>query len=581
MRTKNKLILIVAGVIALSGMLALDIAYRGLFWQFAWSVTGEEEPVGQLRAVPQWITTQLRSQPDTDPLVPINYAGENPYGINTFLQLEVEAPKIETMLQMISDAGFTWLRQEFPWEDIEVDGRGQFTDSRWDYDGDGIPDAIDSWAKYDQIIDLTEEYGLRLQVRLDKAPAWAFEEEAEGSYPPPDDMQDFVNFAVAVAERYKGRIQHYQIWNEPNIYPEWGNQAVNPEAYTDMLCRTYTALKAVDPDIVVISAALGPTIALTERDLNDLIYLQRMYDAGVADCFDVLSAQGYGLFSGPTDQRMRPTTVNVGHHIYVRDIMVANGDAHKPIWISEAAWNSVPTPEEEPNITGIREQYGQVTQEQAADYIAEYYQRAQEEWPWIGVINYWFFTRPDPFESDQPMYYFRMVEPDYQPDTHPTFTPLPVYTAMQEQIAYHFPTLYQGAHQADNHWAIDSGEAQIVMVDDAQFGRAVETTYMAFTSDATDVIVRWKGEGFTIKFCDASTSTYTSEHDGWNITTIHHSQRAQIKSINILADTPILIDSITILDRTNKNLFPYYVGIFISLFMLILAIWDGLRERHK
>jgi hypothetical protein len=197
------------------------------------------------------------------------------------------------------------------------------------------------------------------------------------------------------------------------------------------------------------------------------------------------------------------------------------------------------------------------------------------------VINYWFFTRPNPFESDQPMYYFRMVEPDYQPDTHPTFTPLPVYTAMQNQIDYHFPTLYQGVHQVDNHWAIDSTGAQVVTVDSAQFGRAIETTYTAFTSVGTDVIVRWKGNGFTIKFCDASTNTYTSEYDGWNITTIHHSQRAQIKSINILADTPILIDSITVLDRTSKNLFPYYIGVLIGSFMLILAVWNGLRERHR
>ena len=59
-----------------------------------------------------------------------------PYGINTFLEQEVERPKIEAMLRMISDAGFVWLRQEFPWEDLEVDGRGQYSDSR-DLNGDG------------------------------------------------------------------------------------------------------------------------------------------------------------------------------------------------------------------------------------------------------------------------------------------------------------------------------------------------------------------------------------------------------------------------------------------------------------
>src|SRR5690606_18006047 len=159
---------------------------------------------------------------------------------------------------------------------------------------------------------------------------------------PPDDFQDYVNFAVAVAERYKGRVTHYQIWNEPNIYPEWGNQFADPVAYTEMLCRTYAALKAVDPEIVVLSAAIAPTISLDGfQGYQDVIYLQKMYNAGAGDCFDILSAQGYGLFSGPTDERLRLTSVTNARHIYYRDIMVNNGDAHKPIWISEAAWNGV------------------------------------------------------------------------------------------------------------------------------------------------------------------------------------------------------------------------------------------------
>ena len=85
----------------------------------------------------------------------------------------MERPKIEAMLGMIRDAGFVWLRQEFPWEDLEVDGRGLFTDSR-DRDGDGQPDeVVDAWAKYDQIVDLTEAYGLRLMVRLSNPPDWS------------------------------------------------------------------------------------------------------------------------------------------------------------------------------------------------------------------------------------------------------------------------------------------------------------------------------------------------------------------------------------------------------------------------
>ncbi|MEZ4669016.1 MAG: hypothetical protein R3E39_14005 [Anaerolineae bacterium] len=57
---------------------------------------------------------------------------------------------------------------------------------------------------------------------------------------------------------------------------EWGKGPVNPEAYTDLLCRTYRALKKVDPKIVVISGPLSPTVSLTDYNLNDFIFLQRM-----------------------------------------------------------------------------------------------------------------------------------------------------------------------------------------------------------------------------------------------------------------------------------------------------------------
>ena len=67
-----------------------------------------------------------------------------------------------------------------------------------------------------------------------------------------------------------------------------------------------------------------------------------MYDAGAAPYFDIMAMQGYGLWSAPTDHRMQPRVMNYGRVEYVRDLMVANGDGHKPIWISEMGWNAVP-----------------------------------------------------------------------------------------------------------------------------------------------------------------------------------------------------------------------------------------------
>ena len=420
MRRKHIAIgLVVAAVLALA--LALDLTNQGLAWRIFWNLTGEETPLAQLQGMVEWAGNFTRAQPRTAPMVPIAHTYENPYGVNVFLEQEVEPEKRERILQMASEAGFQWIRQQFPWEDIEIHGRGDFEDRR-NLDTTG---AISAWDKYDHIVELAEQYGVGILARLDNPPNWSRANPDIGDSAPPDDIQDFVNYATAVAARYQGKIQYYQVWNEPNIFPEWGNQDVSPADYTDLLCRTHDALKAVDPDIVVISGALAPTVSLTGRDLNDYIFLQQMYDAGAADCFDILAIQGYGFNSGPTDRRMRPMTINFAHNLYIRDLMVANGDAATPIWITEAAWNPIDAPDVPPDVAG-RANYGIVTQEQAARYMPLGYQRAQQEWPWVGTIFYWFFKRPADFERDQSWYYFRMVEPD--------FTPLPVYDAMKDYI---------------------------------------------------------------------------------------------------------------------------------------------------
>ena len=207
----------------------------------------------------------------------------------------------------------------------------------------------------------------------------------------------------------------------------------------------YRRAREADPDAVIISGALAQTISLQPGPghglgLNDLAFLQRMYNAGAASCFDILAVNDYILWSAPTDHRMPPTyVINFGRPLYLRDIMVANDDSSKPIWMSEMNSNALPGSHPAPP------SYGRVTLDQQACYAPLAYQRVQEEWPWIGVVNFWFFKRATDSETDQSWYYFRMVEPDFEP--------LPVYNSMAEYINGLTPTLYPGVHQED-HWAL-------------------------------------------------------------------------------------------------------------------------------
>lgn len=585
-----RLLIVIIILVAFAALLGFDLANHGVAWRWLWSVTGEETPLAQIRGVVEYAGNILRAQPQTAPDVPVNHADVNPYGINTFLQQEVEIPKRDQTLRMIAEAGFTMIRQQFPWADIEISGRGDFVDRRNDLNGDGQPDAIDAWVKYDNIVDLAEKYGIQIQARLDNPPPWTHADPAIGDFAPPDDFQDFVNYAVAVADRYKGRIHYYQIWNEPNANGEWGNQPVNPEAYTDLLCRTYNALKAVDPDLVVISGPLSPTVSLTDQNLNEFIFLQRMYDAGAGECFDVMSAQGYGFFSGPTDRRLRPQTLTYARQLYIRDIMVANGDADKSIWISEAAWNAQP---EDPSIIGSGS-YGIVTQDEAARYMPLAYQRAQEEWPWVGNISYWFFKRPADYEINQAFYYFRMAEPD--------FTPLPVYDSMKQYITTQRPVLYPGVHQAE-HWAIDlNPDSHVADSEGAQFGKAVITPDASFRVYGTTVIVRWRtdqpatmavnwvrlddnGQAIGLPIVGDSVHSEALPSGAWN-ETVFTLPTPDLYAVTLdfaISDGIVeaSLDSITVADRTYQQRFIPLAAVGIGLGLFVLVIANALRERRR
>lgn len=392
-----------------------------------WRQTGEEDFLSQIKGLTDLAADWVRPRPQIAAHLPVDYATANPFGVNVFLEQEAEPAKRAQAVQVAAAAGFHWLRQEFPWEDIEIHGKNDFEDRRHE-------PYQSAWEKYDQIVALAEEHDMELIVRLSNPPAWTRAlTDTVGTYAPPDDVQDFADFVSAVVSRYQGRVRYYQLWNEPNIYPEWGDYAISPEDYFRLLKAGALAARAADPDVVIILGALAATINLQPADpppgnsLNDFLFLQRLYDAGAAPYFDIVAVQGYGLYSGPTDRRMHPRVINISRHYFIRDLMVKNGDAHKPIWISEMNWNAAPD--------DVEPRYGRVTLEQQARYLPLAYKRLLDEWPWVGVANTWYLKRAtDEWDANrQPEAYFKLLAPD--------FTPQPVYESIKAftaSVAHHY-----------------------------------------------------------------------------------------------------------------------------------------------
>ncbi len=546
--------LIASGFTLLVALILIISISPRTFSNRAFSLTGEESLGGQLRGLWQLAGDALRPPLDLRPDVPIANAGVNPYGINIFLEQEVEPAKRAEQVRLISAAGFHWLRQEFPWYDIEIHTKGDFEDRRFE-------PYRSAWNKYDHIVSLAEEHNMELIVRLSSPPAWSRAAgDTHGAFAPPDSYTDFADYAAAVASRYAGRVSHFQVWNEPNIFPEWGEQDVDPEAYTQLLCIAYSAIKAANPQAIVLAGALAPTADLTGRDLNDFIFLERMYIAGAGECFDIMSVQGYGLWSGPTDQRMRPVVINFARNQFIRDMMVQNGHADKAIWISEMNWNAVP-PE-----SGLPPLYGQVSLAQQARWAPLAYERAQQDWPWIGVVNFWFFKRATDAEQSQSWYYFRMAEPD--------FTLLPVYDSMKAHVESNPPSMYPGLHQED-HWAIQvEGVWERIPSESAQLGAyAVIESESAINIDwhGTDLLLiaapNIPGGDLTIRIDDRPPQSITLPRSGGLVPVAERLSNGRHR-LTIEVDSALALDAIQVRARA-----PISIPMLLVVFAVLGTTW--------
>lgn len=90
------------------------------------------------------------------------------------------------------------------------------------------------------------------------------------------------------------------VWNEMNIDREWPNGQISPANYVQMLQKSYVAIKAANPNTMVISGGLAPTgfagaAGKSAAVWNDDVYYAEMAAAGAskfADCIGIHYNEG-------------------------------------------------------------------------------------------------------------------------------------------------------------------------------------------------------------------------------------------------------------------------------------------------
>jgi hypothetical protein len=190
--------------------------------------------------------------------------------------------------------------------------------------------ATPRFSETDPTVAHAAEHGIDLLPVVIEAPRWA-RENPRSYHSPPKDPSDLADLMVALIGRYgeagtfwtehpelpKRPLRTWQIWNEPHLRFQWDTDKSWPRTYGLQLRAAYKAIKKADP---------GATVVLAGMSNTSWKFLADAYKRGrIRGYFDVAALHPYTTRANGVITLARR----------FRTVMRRNGDAKKPLWITE------------------------------------------------------------------------------------------------------------------------------------------------------------------------------------------------------------------------------------------------------
>lgn len=254
------------------------------------------------------------------------------YGITAALppgELSAENP-VGTHGYPFANLGVKWVRY---WDN----GGGMFWSGierekgRWD------------WSAADAYVSRTLAAGMRPLMVLGMTPEWASSDPSYGTYvgrgafSPASHLEDWAVYCREAARRYKGRVDHFEIWNEPNnnaLGDEGFFFKGNVKQYLEVLQVAYRAVKEGNPDAVVLApSATG----------HFFPFLRRLMELGGGDFFDVLSIHTYTTPFPPEIGYQFNGEKSYEERVARARAILREFGKEKPIWNTEVGFSYAPT----------------------------------------------------------------------------------------------------------------------------------------------------------------------------------------------------------------------------------------------
>ncbi len=235
------------------------------------------------------------------------------------------------------------------------------------------------WERLDRIVDNARKAGVQILLPLQAPPTWAASEPASpGAYGPgantaPARTEDWTNYVAAVVTRYKGVIDGYEIWNEPNLKKFYTG---TPERMAELTRQASEVIRRIDPAATLVCASITGDYGIP--------WLRRYLAGGTGGHCDVI---GYHFYT-----RHQPPEVMLPTIAAVRKAMGDAGVRDKPLWNTESGWVIGISPDIDVEASGFKRDVKVLTPDEATAYIPRALLLARQ----AGVSRFYWYSWDHP-----------------------------------------------------------------------------------------------------------------------------------------------------------------------------------------
>lgn len=212
------------------------------------------------------------------------------------------------------------------WPAVPVGALGKLTGALWPY----VEPAKGqfNWSRIDSFVAAANAHGIGIMYSNDGIPPWAaadsstcFTQPYFGAYcsGAVANLQDWDDFVTALVTRYKGQIQIYELWNEPE------------HSYTG----TITQLVAMMQDEHDIIRTLDPSASILSPSMvsQGYPYLDSYFASGGSTDIDAVAIHTY-----PDPKNDVAESITQSITTTIKAVMAKYGLSAKPLWGTEGSW---------------------------------------------------------------------------------------------------------------------------------------------------------------------------------------------------------------------------------------------------